>query len=309
MKRVVPSYYKKFSCVGSECKHNCCIGWEIDIDDDTLKAYDKVGGELGKRLQRNIDRCADAPHFILDDNDRCPFLNSDNLCDIIIEAGKEHLCMICSAHPRFKNYFSDRVEIGIGLSCEAAAKIILTDKELFRLETSMDDEKADTLTDYERELLELRDTFLMIVGDISIPIDDRAENILCMTGAYLPDITIGTIAKKFITLEIMSDEWREKLIFVEENDTPLSFDGYEDEAQRLIIYFIYRYLASEEYDGRTESVTAFCILSAKIIVTLCRIFAKSLDDVIDICRLYSTEIEYSTDNVEALIKYIEDNYE
>ena len=30
---VYPDYYPEFRCSASACKHNCCIGWEIDIDE------------------------------------------------------------------------------------------------------------------------------------------------------------------------------------------------------------------------------------------------------------------------------------
>ena len=35
-----PSYYKKFKCIADKCHHNCCIGWEIDIDDEALGTID-----------------------------------------------------------------------------------------------------------------------------------------------------------------------------------------------------------------------------------------------------------------------------
>ena len=39
MKTVAPDYYPNFKCIASECRHNCCIGWEIDIDEDTFEYY------------------------------------------------------------------------------------------------------------------------------------------------------------------------------------------------------------------------------------------------------------------------------
>ena len=46
MKEVFPNYYKKFKCIADKCKHNCCIGWEIDIDNDTLEFYFNNGTEI-----------------------------------------------------------------------------------------------------------------------------------------------------------------------------------------------------------------------------------------------------------------------
>ena len=42
MKLYAPSYYKKFKCIADKCEHSCCIGWEIDIDEETLEKYEKL---------------------------------------------------------------------------------------------------------------------------------------------------------------------------------------------------------------------------------------------------------------------------
>ena len=124
----VPSYYSRFSCIASNCQHNCCIGWEIDIDKDTYNNYLKVEGGIAERLKENIIGGKN-PRFKMLKGGRCPFLNKDNLCDIIVNLGEQNLCEICKLHPRFLNYFDDRVEIGLGLCCEEAARIILTNKD------------------------------------------------------------------------------------------------------------------------------------------------------------------------------------
>jgi hypothetical protein len=75
---VVPTYYREFRCLAGACRHNCCIGWEIDIDEETLARYRAVPGEAGERLRRQIT--GDPPHFVLDNEERCPFLTAENLC-------------------------------------------------------------------------------------------------------------------------------------------------------------------------------------------------------------------------------------
>lgn len=131
-----PSYYKVFRCIASACSDSCCIGWEIDIDEDTLKKYRQVEGDFGKRLQENIQtfqeqgrKCA---CFAMDETERCPFLNKENLCDIILNLGEEYLGQICTDHPRYYDWFVDGQECGVGLCCEEAARLILEGKE-FRL--------------------------------------------------------------------------------------------------------------------------------------------------------------------------------
>ena len=118
-----PDYYKAFKCTADKCRHNCCIGWEIDIDAGSLDFYKSVTGRLGERLKENIVS-GDTSYFKLKKDRRCPFLNSNNLCDIITELGEHRLCQICADHPRFRNIFENRTEIGLGLCCEAAAELI-----------------------------------------------------------------------------------------------------------------------------------------------------------------------------------------
>ena len=124
MLHVFPDYYQAFRCVGGSCRHNCCIGWEIDIDPDSAARYAALAGPLGDRLRKNI--CLeDTPHFILGQEDRCPFLNDRNLCDLILDLGEASLCQICTDHPRFHNELPGRLETGLGLCCEEAGRLIL----------------------------------------------------------------------------------------------------------------------------------------------------------------------------------------
>ena len=57
---------------------------------------------------------------------RCPFLNSNNLCDIILNMGEEHISYICTHHPRFYNYYKNHTEMGYGLCCEEAVRLLLS---------------------------------------------------------------------------------------------------------------------------------------------------------------------------------------
>ena len=35
----VPHIYGDFHCIATACKHNCCIGWEIDVDENAFEKY------------------------------------------------------------------------------------------------------------------------------------------------------------------------------------------------------------------------------------------------------------------------------
>lgn len=144
----VPDYYKEFHCIAKECKHNCCIGWEIDVDEDTYEYYQSIPGDFGERLRKSLDnKEKDENKFVLKDN-RCPFLNSMNLCDICIQLGEESLCEICTEYPRFTTEYANVTEKCLGLSCEEVCRIVLEKKDKT---TIMDIEMGDVNDEWEQE--------------------------------------------------------------------------------------------------------------------------------------------------------------
>ena len=163
MNLYVPEYYPAFRCIASECGHTCCAGWEIDIDADSLARYDRLPGAFGERVRQCVSR-EGAPHFILTAQERCPLLNGDNLCELILRVGEDALCQICRDHPRFRNYFSGRVEMGLGLACEEAARLILSWPRPLRL-ILLEGDGAEAPTEDERFLFDLRERWLASIPE------------------------------------------------------------------------------------------------------------------------------------------------
>lgn len=141
MKLRKPVYYDAFKCIGSACQDTCCAGWEIEIDECTAKRYHDVTGTMGERLRANITETDEEVYFNLCEGKRCPFLNQENLCDLIIHVGEEYLCDICREHPRHYEWFGDYTEIGLGLCCEEAGRL------LFASETPVRYIEMETVTD------------------------------------------------------------------------------------------------------------------------------------------------------------------
>ncbi|MBR5231315.1 MAG: flagellin lysine-N-methylase [Clostridia bacterium] len=300
MKQIAPDYYAAFRCIAGECKHNCCIGWEIDVDDDTLCFYRSLKGELGDRLRQNICMEGDAPHFVLGEGERCPFLNEQNLCDIIIAQGEGALCCICSDHPRFYNELSDRTEAGVGLCCEAAGELILSRKEPVQLlcqgesDVSPDEEEA--------ALLQLRETLFALTQDRTLSIEARMEKILDTCSISLPALSWAEWAALYESLERLDPMWDGNLNDLK-NGQPAALDkAWDTVSEQLLHYFLYRHLAGALYDGFLAERAAFAVLSVKMIRALLgRMENPSLADAVEISRRYSAEIEYSDENIDALL--------
>lgn len=308
MQNAYPDYYPLFRCIAGRCRHNRCIGWEIDVDGDSLAAYDQIGGEMGERLHKCIDRGGEMPHFLLGEQERCPFLNGKNLCDLILYGGEGMLCQICTDHPRYRSFFSERTEIGVGLCCEEAARLILTKTDKTRLLVTGE----GMLDEEETALITLRDRLLAAAQDREKTIPQRMEDLLTLCGAAVPDITLAQWADFYLSLERMDEAWTDILKGLREDAAALPLSdfaaqmrGRETEYEQLLVYFLCRHVPTALDDGDIGSKAAFAVVSVRLLFALgalhfLRNGAFTAEDQIELCRLYSAEVEYSDDNLNAL---------
>ena len=149
----VPTYFNEFACIGGACEDNCCIGWEIDVDEDSLAYYETVPGDFGERLRASIapadEQTGEPAHFRLDAEERCPLLNDCNLCEVLLHLGEDKMAQICTDHPRYYEWFSDGREDGLGLCCEAAAELILAQTGAPAFDVTEADGVSETGTEAE----------------------------------------------------------------------------------------------------------------------------------------------------------------
>lgn len=302
--KVYPSYYKYFRCIAEKCKHNCCIGWEIDIDNNTLEFYKSVKGDFSKRLSDNISFDG-TPHFILQKDERCPFLNEHNLCDIITTLGESALCDICDMHPRFNNELPDRVECGLGLCCEEAGRIILGAKEKITLVS--DDELAT-----DDEIIILRDEIIKLLQNREKNIFERLEDMLklCDTQFELTDINYW--CDTLLGFERMDDKWEEalNLLKISGTDKNESFSQLmaerESEYEQFAIYILYRHFANAPDFEEAQQRAKLVAFSTTLLYLLgCAHFENygefTFETQVELARLFSSEIEYSDENLYTLI--------
>ncbi len=290
---VRPDYYDSFRCIAGDCRHNCCIGWEIDIDDESLEKYKTIGGDLGAELQKNIS-LEPCTHFVLQRDERCPFLDGQNLCRLILQGGEEMLCQICREHPRFYNQPYGVCEAGIGISCEAAARQILLNPHPVSL---LIDEHLP-----QNEFFAAREKIFALLKKRDLPLSRRIEEILNMVGAADP-IILGDWLKIYRGLERLDKGWTTLLDSAKEINGELP-SNLEIANEQLIHYFIYRHLSGGTEDFRFAERLQFAILSCYVINALTP--AKSIDDLIETARMYSSEIEYSDENIEEILMKLEE---
>lgn len=335
MKLRTPEYFKEFHCIADKCKDCCCIGWEIDIDDKTADIYSKIPGKFGEKLRKNItfDK---TKSFILDKHERCPFLNNKNLCEIFINLGQNNLCEICTEHPRYYEWFNGIKEGGIGLCCEEAARIILSQNKKFNTcEIEIPFESADEYdSGFYLYLCNSRNKIISYLDNTSLPFNLRIRNVLWYAYAIqenidnnsLNDVDISVVnsysqsnlqpvLEFFLTLEPFDTNWIPYLrdcinLYNNSLSKIKNFEISHHEIfkflQNISIYFIWRYFLKGVFDEDVLSKVKLMVVSVAVIKYL--FFCKWLktgnltfNDCSEIAKNYSKEIEYSEDNLSALV--------
>ena len=304
MKYITPAYYRDFKCIASACRHSCCIGWEVDIDADTLAAYGSMTNPYGEAIRESIDYDGE-PHFRLSAGDRCPHLSECGLCNIITECGESALSQICSDHPRYRSFYDGVTEIGLGLSCEEAARLVLESENPigFLISDSEDFTAAEYRAEYPIELFSDDDRFvteektglLSIACNNSLSINERLAKLL----PNMPPIE--DIKTLLLSLEILDENWKECVKSLSAKDFDLDFAKYSRYIERAISAFIFRHINCESFYS-PATVATFAALSAVIVTAL----SNDSDDFADTLRAYSAEVEYSTDNTEKILDFIEE---
>ena len=340
-----PYYYSDFHCIADKCTDCCCIGWEIDIDKAALEKYSKVTNEFSTRLKSGIS-LSGTPHFILDKEERCPFLNSEGLCDIYINLGEEALCHICAQHPRYYEWYGDIKEGGIGICCPEAARLVLTCGKPFSCyDTPIPyEDSRDCHKEFYCYLSDVRQNIIEHLNNKSLPLKERLKNVLSYahimqerydsfdTRAY--DIneapnpeSFGTTGEEYRgiidffarSLEFMGDAdifetlSRDLDAVVKNSDAFFrSYPKAYDYLENLAVYFIWRHFLKGVFEDEFYSRAAFSVISCAVCGLL---FIKHFSDnsgfnekaAVNTAVYYSKQVEYSEENLERLFDAFYDN--
>jgi len=308
---IVPNYYKNFRCIADKCRHSCCVGWEIDVDDETLSAYNELSGDIADRLKESIAVCDGQACFKLDENEKCPFLNSKGLCDIITRYGHDAIPYICREHPRFYNELSYCTEGGLGLCCEEACRLILSQSEITEFIVLEKDDESEEPTEQERFVLSVREQMLNTAQMRDLSFEERLDKLTDIADMEIPYLPTRLYCELYLGFERLDSAWSELLSEFEKTErtwVPTELSDFDTVFEKLAVYLIFRHIAGAiDGDDLTERI-CFCIFSVKFIRSLCAFLQNkkgglTFDDVCDVCRMYSSEIEYSEENTEALIDY------
>ena len=306
-----PSYYKDFRCIASDCTENCCIGWEIDVDEDTLAYYKSIGSDFSRRLCAAIapadEQAGENAHFILDERERCPFLNDKNLCEVYLNLGEEHMAQICTDHPRYYEWFAGGREDGVGLCCEAAAELILRRRD--RPEWDVTGEADEEPDEFEQALFAMRDRLFAIIkpetpvsfdekldrlhlacckmqneyDDLLFPVEgdaeyaDEEDEPFRWSAMFWSEACLKALTERLMSLEINKDDWRTLLtgakarlpeIIARRNDFLQAYQGKRHEYDNLLTYFLYRHFMKALGDDAVQDKVQLALVSTAVIQLL-----------------------------------------
>jgi len=325
------SFFDDFKCIASKCSDSCCEGWDVYIDDESVKKYDSCDLKIGETIRNKMQKDEYGYKFALDNRKKCPFLNDDGLCNLIIAEDEFILCEICREHPRFYNFYGRYKECGLGLCCEEVSRFLLDADKHLEIISECKEDTFSEIDEFEVEdadsLYEIRENLLGIIKskktdlkskiiDISrlavknnidfFEIESENENI------KLYDNHLELIAV-FAETEAIDDKWQEYIFemkkFVKTENSILLMENlilkYNIEIDNILIYLVYRYFIDISF--KYDILIAVEFIKYNLIIMILILASNKCDkkeNMIELVKYWSKQIEYDEDNIEHLLKSI-----
>ena len=320
MIRRFPNYFHEFRCLAGSCPRSCCIGWEVEIDDDTAAAYAAVPGALGQELRAQLRTDTEGALCFPLDGARCPFLDGENLCRIHRTLGQEYTSLTCREHPRFTEDFGSVHEVSLSASCPEAARLLLADNAPLTFDEEILPGTDDEDDPWLAPLLELRTFAMTLLQDPTQPVrrrmaqvlllsaraqdlldEDRADELhtLCRDIPEIPDVPQDTPAllpgflDTLAGLEILEADWLPLLNAAGQHGGRL----HEPQLERLTEYFLFRWLLKAINDGDLLGRIQLSLASALTVEYLSAHTGTPEEALYRYCR----EIEHCQENIDALL--------
>jgi lysine-N-methylase len=316
-----PDYYEKFRCLAAACPRNCCVGWEIAVDDATAAWFETVPGPFGQRLRAGLTRDGDGQRCFAQKDGRCPFLNAENLCEVHLRLGSEHTGAVCRTHPRFTEDYGALRETSLAASCPAACRLLLGSSAPLTFPAVSTAEAAAPWTDpMLGAYLDCRERAFAILGRRELPMDERLTWLLvfandaqalvddgrgdelpelCGEETEAPELSLPAGAPLFPHafavlggLEHLEADWP-ALLRSAAAAPPAVLPPWQEE--RAACYFLFRWFLKAVTDGDLLSRAELAVFAV-----LCWRRLAACTDPADALSRFCREIEHSEENLAAL---------
>ena len=288
MKIFAPKYYTEFSCIADRCRHSCCIGWEIDIDADTAEKYRRMTGDYANAVRESIEP-GDPPHFRLGEGERCPHLDEKGLCRIIKACGEDALCDICREHPRFYHDTCRGREVGLGMACEEACRLILS-SDAYAEFIPVGEVPDAELPGFDASAC--RAELYRMLSDRDLSYAECRKKISERWEVSPSDLSDEAARELLGELEYLQEERRERF----QAYSSACADPENTEAlRRALAYFIFRHATPAESEAEFREGVGFALFCERLLVSI-----AGPEDLAECARMISEELEYSEENTESI---------
>lgn len=294
MKLYAPKYYKEFVCIADRCSHSCCIGWEIDVDRETAKKYEKMTDGYGLEIKKSLSGKG-STHFKLKKDGRCPHLDERGLCRIILNIGEDSLCEICREHPRFYNDTARGKEVGLGMSCEEACRIILSSDSYAEFCENGEADGQDG-SEWDFDAIAERGEIYRILSLSSRSLSERLTLIEEKYAVSPKNISDEVWRDRLSSLEYLAEDHRD-LFACYSSNVEVSKDA-EKIFERAFAYFIFRHCSTAYDEQEFRAALGFSLFCERLLASLA--VNCSFEKICDLGRIVSEELEYSEENTDEL---------
>ncbi len=118
------SIYDNFICTADKCPENCCRGWRIHIDDDTVQKYFEMKGFDGFLIRLCMQTDDTMPYFSRR-SIVCPLMTPKGLCSIQKKYGEDLMPEICRRFPRDIRNYGEFAEMHLDPACTHVSEMLL----------------------------------------------------------------------------------------------------------------------------------------------------------------------------------------
>ena len=156
-------------------------------------------------------------------------------------------------------------------------------------------------------MLQKRDPWITAAQDRTLSIDARIARLCEMEALQLPACGWSDWAQLYLNLERLDPVWEKELTLLgsEKAAVPPADEALQIAMEQLLVYLLYRHIAAAEDPDELRPRLAFCLLSTQLLTRLAVLHkaeaAFTIDDFCELSRMYSSEIEYSQENMDALL--------
>ena len=245
--------YDQFRCIADKCSLSCCQEWRIAVDDDTYEKWQgvKLGAvqyEGEKYDALNLCECTkedEVGHSVtLKQDKKCPFLNGQKLCRLVIEIGEECLSDTCTTFPRQINNFDERTEYSLAACCPVVVDLL--NETTARMEFVQEGEVVQ------------KDTLLMGVREMMIVIMENSDYTLPQRMMIIFYALLDLQSKKKLTQEQVSSCSRETYVQpIAKAIKKMKFDALDSLVERneLFLDIVENYRKQKLYTSYIEEIS------------------------------------------------------